>query len=105
MEKIVASAIKFFPKDSDFPVIVTGFRHCNCLAWMFEHQVDYDKITHIQGFVTSENRFVDRYEAAEIAWREHQILEWSIVYHQMAVDLEKNGVFTRAYMLFSEDLW
>ena len=72
---------------------------------MFEHQVDYDKITHIQGFVTSENRFVDRYEAAEIAWREHQILKWSTVYQRMAVDLAENGAFTRAYALFSEDLW
>ena len=105
MEKICAAAIKFYPKDSGWPVIVMSYRHAECFGWMFKHQVDYEKFSHVQGFVTNANRFVDRYEAAQIAWRARQFLEESNVYHQMTVDLEKNGVFTRAYMLFSEDLW
>ena len=105
MEKICASAIKFFPKDSNWPVIVMGHRHCNCLEWMYNHKVEYEKTSHIQGFVTSENRFVDRYEAAQIAWRERQVLEESDVYQKMYEDYRENGELTKAYTLFSEDLW
>ena len=105
MEKICASAIKFFPKDSNWPVIVMGHRHCNCLEWMYNHKVEYEKTSHIQGFVTSENRFVDRYEAAQIAWRERQVLEESDVYQKMYNDYFEHGELTKAYMLFSEDLW
>ena len=105
MEKICASAIKFFPKDSNWPVIVMGHRHCNCLEWMYNHKVEYEKTSHTQGFVTSENRFVDRYEAAQIAWRERQVLEKSDVYQKMYDDYWENGELTKAYTLFSEDLW
>ena len=105
MEKICASAIKFFPNDSNWPVIVMGHRHCNCLEWMYNHKVEYEKTSHIQGFVTSENRFVDRYEAAQIAWRERQVLEESDVYQKMYDDYFEHGELTKAYMLFSEDLW
>mgnify|MGYP003480315464 CR=1 FL=1 len=48
MSKLVASAIKFYPKDSEYPVIVCGKRHCDCLEWMFKHRVEYDKQIHIQ---------------------------------------------------------
>ena len=105
MEKICAAAIKFYPKDSGWPVIVMGYRHAECLRWMFKHQVSYEKSSHIQGFVTSENRFVDRYEAAQIAWRERQVLEESDVYQKMYDDYFKHGELTKAYALFSEDLW
>ena len=105
MEKIVASAIKFQPKDSNFPVIVVGRRHCDCFEWMFKHHVEYDKQTHVQGFMTNRSRFVDRYEAAEIAWRERQVLEESDVYQKMYNDYCDNGELTKAYQLFSEDLW
>lgn len=30
---------------------------------------------YVQGFLTNKNRFVDRKEGAEIAWRENQILD------------------------------
>ena len=105
MEKICASAIKFLPKDSNWPVIVMGHRHCNCFEWMHNHKVEYEKTSHIQGFVTSENRFVDRYEAAQIAWRERQVLEESDVYQKMYDDYFEHGELTKAYTLFSEDLW
>ena len=105
MEEICAAAITFFPKDSEYPVIITNHRHCDCLAWMFKHRIEYDKLTHIQGFVTSENRFVDRYEAAQIAWRARQVLEESDVYQKMFDDYFEHGELTKAYALFSEDLW
>ena len=103
--KIVASAIKFQPKDSDFPMIAVGYRHCDCFEWMFNHHVEYDKRTHIQGFMTNKSRFVDRYEAAEIAWRERQILKESDTFQKMAEDYIEHGKLTKAYQLFSEDLW
>lgn len=43
MSKLVAAAIKFYPKDSEYPIIVCGKRHCDCLEWMFKHKVEYDK--------------------------------------------------------------
>ena len=67
MPKLIASAIKFYPKDSEYPVIVCGKRHCDCFEWMRNHQVEYDKNTHKQGFLTNQNQFVDRYEAMYMA--------------------------------------
>ena len=105
MEKIVASAIKFQPKDSEYPIIVTERRHCNCFEVMWNSKIDYDKKTCEQGFMTNRGRFVDRYEAAEIAWRVRQVLEESDVYQKMYDDYWDNGELTKAYQLFSEDLW
>lgn len=95
MPKLVAAAIKFYPKDSEYPQIVCGKRHCDCFEWMFKHQVEYDKITHVQGFLTDENQFVDRYEAFNIAKAANQLLPEAIEeYADKAV-----------VQLFSEDLW
>ena len=105
MEKIVASAIRFLPKGSKYPIIVTGHRHCNCFEAIWNSKIDYDKKTCEQGFMTSRGRFVDRYEAAEIAWRVRQVLEESDVYQKMYDDYWENGELTKAYQLFSEDLW
>ena len=105
MPKLVAAAIKFYPKDSEYPQIICGKRHCNCFEWMFKHQVEYDKITHEQGFSTDENHFVNRYQAAEIAWYANQVLKESDTYQKMWEDYINNGELTKAYQLFSEDLW
>ena len=106
MPRLVASAIKFYPIDSEeYPVVVCGKRHCNCFELMYNHQLNYNKQTHVQGFLTDENRFVDRYEAAEIAWYANQVLKESDTYQKMWEDYVKNGELTRAYQLFSEDLW
>ena len=91
MAKLVAAAIKFYPKDSKYPQIVCGKRHCDCFEWMFKHQVEYDKTTQVQGFLTEDNRFVDRYEAMDIAFEERQLL-----------NLDDYKV---AKPLFSEDVW
>lgn len=105
MERIVASAIKFLPKEGEYPVIVTERRHCNCFEVIWNSKIDYDKKTCEQGFMTNRSRFVDRYEAAEIAWRARQVLEESDVYQKMYDDYWDNGELTKAYQLFSEDLW
>ena len=91
MAKLVAAAIKFYPKDSEYPMIVCGKRHCDCLEWMFKHKVEYDKQTHIQGFLTENNQFVDRYEAMDIALEEEQLLD--------------PYIYKAGRTLFSEDLW
>ena len=91
MPKLVAAAIKFYPKDSTYPQIVCGKRHCDCLEWMFKHQVEYDKQTHIQGFLTEDNQFIDRYEAMDIALEEEQLLDPEI--------------YQSGKPLFSEDVW
>ena len=91
MPKLVAAAIKFYPKDSEYPQIVCGKRHCDCFEWMFKHQIEYDKNTHEQGFLTNTNQFVDRYEAMNMA------LDWG----QVSV---KDG-YESGQELYSEDLW
>jgi hypothetical protein len=95
MSKLVAAAIKFYPKDSEYPQIVCGKRHCNCFEWMFNHRVEYDKKTHIQGFLTDENQFVDRYDAFIIAVNADQLLP------QAKEEYEGKKVV----QLFSEDVW
>lgn len=91
MPKIVAAAIKFYPADSEYPQVVCGKRHWNCLEWMFKHNIDYDKVTHVQGFLTNTDQFVDRYEAMNLA------LDWGQI-------SEADG-YQSGQQLFSEDLW
>ena len=105
MEIIVASAIKFYPKDSEYPQVVCGKRHCNCSEWMQKHHIEYDKTTQEQGFLTSNSTFLDRYEAAELAWNNRQMLPSSDTYQKMKRDTLKNDTCNHAYPLFSEDLW
>ena len=54
MPKLLAAAIQFYPKDSEL-------------------KDQYDKMTHVQGFLTNTNQFVDRYEAMNMA------LDWGQV--------------------------
>ena len=89
MPKLVAAAIQFYPKDSEYPQIVCGKRHCDCLEWMFKHQVEYDKLTHEQGFLTEYNQFVDRYAAMYFA-------------HDQVLD---PAIYKPGSPLFSEDVW
>ena len=95
MPKLIAAAIQFYPKDSKYPQIVCAKRHCDCFEWMFKHQVEYDKKTHVQGFLADENQFVDRYEAFNIAKAANQLLPEAIEEYA-----DKTVV-----QLFSEDVW
>ena len=87
MELIKSSAIKYWPKDSTHIHILGGKRHADILEFMFKHKIRYVKHSMKQGFFTTENRFVDRYEAAEIAYNAGQIDDPNIK------------------ELFSEDIW
>lgn len=87
MEKIICSAIKFQIIGSEYFHIMCGKRHADVFETMFHQKIEYDKKTHVQGFLTSTDRFVDRYEAAEIALAAKQITNSNI------------------HILYSEDVW
>lgn len=72
-EYILCAAIKLFVSNS----IVCGHRHSDCIQ-LFCSITGY-KITSLdeQGFLTSKNRFVDRREAARIAFEAGQVAELS----------------------------
>ena len=53
---------------------------------MFNLGIKYDRETHIQGFLTDDNRFLDRYDAAHVAYENGQTKELCLP-------------------LFSEDMW
>ena len=81
----------------DRGIVVCGLRHGNCIGTM-KALTGLRTVTvaedgvgeHEQGFLTTKNRFVDRYEGFEIAERSGQILDMNQ---------------TRGRRLFSEDLY
>ena len=83
-EMIVCSAIL---NDSAPPIMICGLRHNDCLKT--NHILDIDE-SGFQGFLTTENRFVDRKEALRIAIQSGQVKEGRT---------HSNGI------LFSEDLY
>ena len=87
MEKLVCSAIKFQIVGSDYFHIMCGKRHADIFETMFKLRIQYEKTTHEQGFLTSNDRFVDRYEAVDIALAAGQISD------------------TNIKILYSEDVW
>ena len=84
--RIVSSAIKFTLFNDDYPIIMTAKRHCDVLEKMFNLKLNYNRNTMIQGFLTDDDTFVDRFEAASIAYNANQI---------------DNEIIT----LYSEDIW
>ena len=80
---------KHQPKNIQNGFVICGHRHHNCFSILFgmfgESWMEKKKFA-IQGFLTSDNRFVSRQEAAKIAFENGQI---------------KNEV----ELLFSEDLY
>ena len=93
--KVVSAAIKFYIVDDEYPTIMCGKRHSNVFEKMYDLHIKYDKQTAIQGFLTNENSFVDRYEAFEIARAADQLLP-------EAKEEYKDKIATQ---LFSEDVW
>jgi len=55
------------------PVIFQGEMHCSCLAMM--HSLGITHIGRVDGFMTTNDRFVDRQEAYVIAESQGQIIE------------------------------
>lgn len=80
----------YLPKNLDRGVVFCGFRHPHCMYSMIyclgKRSVEPEIGESEQGFLTSQNRFVDREEAAQIAFISEQIP-------------------TQKYTLYSEDLW
>lgn len=73
------------PENISEGVVVLGHRHGDIIKNVFnllgKRTVMYGDNSvgkTVQGFLTTKNRFVDRDEAAEIAWKENQILDKSI---------------------------
>ena len=97
-EKIMCSAIWVKvdhsihrPTNIDTGVVICGYRHCNCIEIASMIFTRKEMIGHIQGFLTNNNRFVDRVEARKIAESCGQLL---------SADITSNGD-----ELFSEDVW
>lgn len=101
MPKLVAAAIKFKPKGCEYFQIMCGKRHCNVLEMMYNLRIEYEKATVVQGFLTEDDQFVDRYDAAQMAYRSKQILPDSDLLEKMNADPD----MLNAYQLFSEDVW
>lgn len=90
MEKLIASAIKFFNKETQEWIVMTGVRHADILHDMYTLKIDYDKNAYYQGFITNAGEFVNRYEAKYIA----------IAANQLIMPIENTYA-----ELFSEDMW
>jgi len=100
MSKIIASAIKFKPKGSDYFQIMCGKRHCNVLEMMYKLGIEYEKKSAVQGFLTDEDQFLDRYDAARMAYYSGQLNPETEVWKKIASSEE-----IYAIALYSEDLW
>ena len=105
-EKILCAAVwykdlemkKDIPTESYLPsnlnqgIVFYGYRHGQCIysKCMITGLRDAESGEYIQGFLTSQNRFVDRKEALQIALSENQIKDLSEI---------------RGDSLYSEDLY
>lgn len=85
MEYILCPAIwykeqptsKLLPKNIKQGVVVCGMRHGDCIqtfiALTGKRSVEPECGEYIQGFITSQNKFVDRINGAKIAFNAKQI--------------------------------
>lgn len=93
MEQIIAAALRVKDcksKDGAFnmeEIIITGKRHSNCFELLYLNW-EYDKTKVEQGFYTDQSRFLDRYEAMELA-----------------LSTGRLAAPTKYKELWSEDLW
>ena len=94
LEYILCAAVHFRdeikrehqPKNIESGIVVCGRRHHNALMTLFEFAKEPKSEKVKQGFITNKDRFVDRKEAAQIAYKCGQISK-------------------EQKTLFSEDLW
>lgn len=89
-EYLIAAAIEFTNKKTQCREVWLGKRHNNVFEDMFHSGIEYDRATYIQGFFTNRGRFVNRYEAKDIA----------VAANQLIVPIE--DTFKE---LYSEDVW
>jgi hypothetical protein len=81
------------PVNCDKGIVFCGLRHHNCLYQKvaLTGLTDYESGKNIQGFLTNENRFVDRKEALQIALNAKQV--------------DESNLGNSLIGLFSEDLY
>lgn len=60
------------PSNIESGIVVCGWRHFNCIALIKELYPDKLPL-HVQGFVTSFGRFVDRIEGCNVAFKSGQV--------------------------------
>ena len=63
------------PRNIEFGIVACGWRHHNCFSTLYSLLGDkYDiALARVQGFITNDGMFVDRKEAAKIAYNSGQI--------------------------------
>ena len=89
--KLIAAAIKYFIHDTDdefIDLVLTGQRHSEIRDKA--HERHYDKYENIEGFLTDNCEFVNRWTAKQIA----------VAANQLIVPLEETYP-----ELYSEDIW
>ncbi len=64
------------PKNIEAGIVVCGRRHHNCYTILAKLGIEYKGICE-QGFITSKDRFVNRYKGSRIAFKAGQISEIS----------------------------
>ena len=116
-EYIIAAAVYYddsifhefkTPNNKQTGFVISGFRHAMAMdilqmilpADKFEDFDDLSARGYTRGFLTSHNRYVDRFEGFLIARSYGQIIETSPIYNLLD-ELVSNG----KYYLVSEDLW
>ena len=87
MPKIICAACKVYIDDSRY-VIYTGRRHNEIMETLHDKHLTYKYL--VNGFMTSDDRFVDRVEAKKIA----------VAANQLIVPIEETYA-----ALYSEDVW
>jgi len=63
------------PKNIDLGFVVCGRRHHNCIQTLSLIDIKWKEFPYIQGFLTSDDNFVDRVSAVKIAFDCGQIKE------------------------------
>ena len=84
MERILCAAIWYKddkphihqPKNIESGYVMCGRRHHNIITLHFDLSGKSTKRSDIQGFITDTDRFVDRYEGGQIAFKSGQI-QWT----------------------------
>lgn len=98
METVVSSAIKYRLNDSPFWQIACGKRHADIYEKFFESRFAFREIVE-EGFWTSEDRFVSRNQAFQIALAANQILS------EVLAEYTDRGMNFNSLQLYSEDVW
>lgn len=86
------------PKNIENGFVVCGLRHCNCfttLSFIWNNDIERVAILRsaVQGFLTSDNRFVDRKEAYKIAFDNDQIIGPNKGYSENSIGLTSEDLY------------